>query len=120
MNFKINATPGPWQLRRDGSVVPGIENFEGVIVARPTCANIFPTPKNVPDERTACDNATLIACTPELLEAVKLAYRKHHLGDDSIGWDELSDKLGDALNNAMGPRGFVDWMDGFKREEEAL
>jgi hypothetical protein len=56
----------------------------------------------------------------ELLDAVKLAYRKHQLGDDSIGWDELSDKLGDALNNAMGPRGFVDWMDGFKREEEAL
>jgi hypothetical protein len=29
-----------------------------------------------------------------LLDAVKLAYRKHHLNDDSIGWDELSEMLG--------------------------
>jgi hypothetical protein len=27
-----------------------------------------------------------------LLDAVKLAYRKHHMGDDSIGWEELSDQ----------------------------
>lgn len=47
---------------------------------------------------------------PELLEAVKLAYRKHHLDDPDIGWDELSDKLGDALNNAMGADGYLAWM----------
>lgn len=48
---------------------------------------------------------------PELLEAVKLAYRKHHLGDDTIGWDELSDKLHNAICNAMGDRAYIEWMD---------
>lgn len=46
----------------------------------------------------------------ELLEAVKMAYRKHHLGDDTIGWDELSEKLLDTLCNAMGASGFLEWM----------
>lgn len=46
----------------------------------------------------------------ELLEAVKLAYRKHHLGDDSIGWEELSEKLGDVLCEVMGDAAFVEWM----------
>ena len=45
-----------------------------------------------------------------LLEAAKLAYRKHHLGDDSIGWDELEDILHDALCNELGDDGFLMWM----------
>jgi hypothetical protein len=52
----------------------------------------------------------------ELVEAVKFAYRKHHLEDENIGWDELSDKLADALSNAMGPRGFADWLDALRQE----
>ena len=45
-----------------------------------------------------------------LLDAVKLAYRKHHLGDESIGWDELSGCLLDALCNEMGDNGFQEWL----------
>lgn len=45
-----------------------------------------------------------------LLAAVKLAYRKHHLGDDSIGWDELSEALLNALCNSMGDEGFQAWL----------
>jgi hypothetical protein len=37
-----------------------------------------------------------------LVEACKLAYRKHHMDDDSIGWRELSTILHDALCNAIG------------------
>ena len=45
-----------------------------------------------------------------LLDAVKLAYRKHHLGDESIGWDELSECLLDALCNEMGDDGYQEWL----------
>lgn len=47
----------------------------------------------------------------ELLEAVKLAYRKHHLGDDSIGWDELSQSLMNPLCNVLGDEGFRKFLD---------
>lgn len=50
-----------------------------------------------------------MSAAPQLLEAAKLAYRKHHLGDDSIGWDELSEALQNALCEAMGDRAFVAW-----------
>lgn len=56
---------------------------------------------------------------PELLEAVQLAYRKHHLGDESIGWDELSKKLGNTLSNAMGPGGYLAWMQPYGSQEDA-
>jgi len=46
----------------------------------------------------------------DLLSACKLAYRKHHLGDDSIGWDELSDALCNALCNEMGDTEFQKWL----------
>lgn len=45
-----------------------------------------------------------------LLDAVKMAYRKHHLDDPSIGWDELSDVLMMALCNEMGDQGFQNWL----------
>ena len=45
-----------------------------------------------------------------LIEVVKVAYRKHHLGDDSIGWDELSDALQNALCNVMGDDKFTGWL----------
>lgn len=47
----------------------------------------------------------------ELLEAVKLAYRKHHLNDPNVGWEELTDKLRDALCNALDDEGFSKWID---------
>ena len=52
----------------------------------------------------------------KLLEACKLAYRKHHLNDDSIGWDELSDALLDALCNEMGDDGYAEWIKSLKEE----
>lgn len=46
----------------------------------------------------------------DLLYACKMAYRKHHLNDDSIGWNELSDILQEALCNAMGDSEFILWL----------
>jgi len=46
-----------------------------------------------------------------LLDGVKMAYRKHHLDDPSIGWDELSDVLHLALCNEMGDRAFLEWLE---------
>lgn len=45
-----------------------------------------------------------------LLDATKMAYRKHHLDDTSIGWDELSDILMSALCNEMGDLAFQNWL----------
>ena len=45
----------------------------------------------------------------QMLEALKMAYRKHHVEDERIGWDELSDVLCDALCNAMGNREYIEW-----------
>jgi hypothetical protein len=50
------------------------------------------------------------ATVKRLEEAVQFTYRKHHMGDDSIGWDELSDILLHALCEAMGDKGFQDWL----------
>ena len=47
----------------------------------------------------------------KLLDAVKLAYRKHHMGDNSIGWDELSTTLHDALCYSLGDGGFCAWVE---------
>jgi len=46
-----------------------------------------------------------------LLDAVKMAYRKHVLDDPEVGWDELSDRLRLALCDAMEDEGFVKWLD---------
>ena len=45
-----------------------------------------------------------------LLDAAKAAYRKHHLNDDSIGWQELSDILFNALTETMGGGEFSKWL----------
>ena len=42
-----------------------------------------------------------------LLDAVKMAYRKHHKDDLSIGWRELSDILFNALTETMGDKKFL-------------
>jgi hypothetical protein len=46
-----------------------------------------------------------------LLGAVKYAYRKHHLGDQNIGWDELSDILQQALCETMTDKGYQEWVE---------
>lgn len=45
-----------------------------------------------------------------LLDAVQKAYRKHHLEDDSIGWDELGWDLQAALCEAMTDKGYQAWV----------
>lgn len=49
-----------------------------------------------------------------LLEAVKMAYRKHHLGDDSIGWEELSNILCNAICNTIGNESYCQWVDSLE------
>ncbi len=51
-----------------------------------------------------------------LKEAVQLAYRKHHLDDSSIGWDELSDRLMTALCETMGNQHFQEWLAEVKHD----
>lgn len=70
---------------------------------------LFGDDKTIPPDN-ALANAAWSVCGPQLLEAVKLAYRKHHLEDDTIGWEELSGALQDALCKAMGDSAFVEWM----------
>lgn len=52
----------------------------------------------------------LIRQSDGLLAVAKLAYRKHHLDDQNVGWDELSDRLCDALCNVMGDARFQAWL----------
>lgn len=49
-------------------------------------------------------------------EALKMAYRKHHMGDEGIGWTQLSDVLCNALCEVLGDRGFQEWLERAKRE----
>jgi len=50
----------------------------------------------------------------DLLNACKLAYRKHWLDDDSIGWDELGDILCDAICNSIGDDAFQQWLEDLR------
>lgn len=43
--------------------------------------------------------------------ALKMAYQKHTLGDDAIGWNELTRKLSLALKEIMGEDSFYEWAD---------
>lgn len=57
---------------------------------------------------------TMARSREKLTSAVKLAYRKHHMNDNSVGWDELSTALHDALCAlcyALGDGGFCKWVD---------
>ena len=53
-----------------------------------------------------------------LRSAAQFAYRKHHLDDPNIGWDELSDILYTALCESMGDNEFVKWIDAAKEGSE--
>ncbi|HQJ66523.1 MAG TPA: hypothetical protein PLH32_18105 [bacterium] len=46
-----------------------------------------------------------------VLGVLKLAYRKHHLLDDSVGSTELSDFLMDTICELIGDDGFQKWLD---------
>jgi len=46
-----------------------------------------------------------------LIHVLQMVYRKHHLGDESIGWEELSDKMLDVLGTVMGDEEFVNWQE---------
>ena len=54
----------------------------------------------------------------DLLYACKMAYRKHYLGDESIGWEELSSILLEALCNHLGEIGYLNWISELGREKE--
>ena len=55
--------------------------------------------------------ATVDVERDRLLEVVKLFYRKHVLNDESIGWDELGDKLYNELSEILGDKEFCKWLD---------
>ena len=46
-----------------------------------------------------------------LLDACQMAYRKHVLEDDGVGWIELSETLATALAEVMGDKAFDEWTD---------
>jgi hypothetical protein len=51
-----------------------------------------------------------------LLRVVMMAYAKHHLGSDHIGWDELGEVLYCEICNTVGDDLFVAWSDKIKDE----
>ena len=51
-----------------------------------------------------------------LLDAVKLAYRKHCMGDDLVSWGEVDQALLDALCNELGDIGFRKWKEELSDE----
>jgi hypothetical protein len=51
-----------------------------------------------------------LADCKRLLNIVQHAYRKHHLDDNNIGWDELSEMMLDELCNTMGDQAFNEWL----------
>ena len=50
------------------------------------------------------------------LKMMKLFYRKHHIGDESVGWEELGDMLCNTLCNILGDDGFQKWLQSLKGE----
>lgn len=53
----------------------------------------------------------------QVMLALMDCYKKHVLGDDSIGWDELSDKMSCALQEVMGDDGFSLWLKAVSPDE---
>lgn len=77
-----------------------VENFDGTV--EPKCDICYYTRPKLKDS--------------SLLAACKKAYRKHVLGDESIGWDELGDILKDAICEEIGDEQFIQFT---KRTKEA-
>ena len=53
-----------------------------------------------------------------LLNACQMAHRKHTYGDDSVGWEELTGELAQALRDVMGIEGYGKWQDEYNDENE--
>lgn len=64
------------------------------------------------NRRLRGENGRLQAEKRDLLSAVKMAYRKHWLDDDSIGWEELGEHLQSVLTAVMGDEEFVKFLEG--------
>ncbi|HZV46892.1 MAG TPA: hypothetical protein VFG06_06070 [Thermodesulfovibrionales bacterium] len=58
------------------------------------------------------------AGTGDLLNTIQLTYRKHCLGDDTIGWHELSTALLNTLCNVMGDKAFNEWVKQYSNLED--
>src|SRR3990172_7497399 len=56
--------------------------------------------------RLAAENNQLRKSLQRVIGALQLAYRKHHMGDETIGWNELSSEVGDVLADVMGDKEF--------------
>lgn len=46
-----------------------------------------------------------------LLDALKMVHRKHCMNDDSIGWDELEERVVGVLCDVMGDENYLAWME---------
>lgn len=44
------------------------------------------------------------------LNALKIVYRKHHKGDESIGWQEMDEHVFGALLKILGTDGYLKWV----------
>ena len=53
-----------------------------------------------------------------MLEVVQKMYRKHHMGDESIAWEELGDEMQVVLAEVMGDESYEIWIDKMKFEIE--
>lgn len=53
-----------------------------------------------------------------LLTACQMAYRKHGLGDDSLGYDEVNQALCNAICNEIGDEEFIQWLQSITKGGE--
>jgi len=49
-----------------------------------------------------------------MLDTIKMAYRKHHLDDPSIGWEELSDNMQNTMCEIMGDSSFCEFIEQYR------
>jgi hypothetical protein len=82
------------------------------------CHKGFPEdPKGWKEHSLIC---TVVTPKDRVLRAIEMAYRKHSLADESIGWDELGDILCDELCNAYGADVYSNWVKQFDEGEKSL
>ena len=72
----------------------------------PTGANIY----------TGAD-IILSSGDPISIQTLKACYLKHGCNDESIGWDELTDMIGNALAQLMGDDEFCIWNGGSRKHD---
>lgn len=49
----------------------------------------------------------------QVVDALKMAYRKHVCDDDSIAWQDLDSALTDAMCESLGNERFLEWSESF-------